>query len=420
MPSYLGGLGNIQEYNKPVTLKPFTAAYTPLERAQTEAVQTSTQEKQLAMARKQKYMEAYKSLDPNMDPQEKYQTLAAIDPDEANNFMQFTATDQLNRVKQKQAEVDAHTGLIGNMVEGWEQRNPDPTDPKAKLEYAQIYNYAKSTPFGTKGLPPPEEYDYYGKNMGSVVSNFRDRTVAVKDQIDERLSRETLSGDMTGPEGKLQWTEPKRHNIALEDIMRNKPVPGSGLTPDKISALNDALNMGFPPDMVNSRTAPIIAQLQMDQPGRHWTREMAESKFQRSQITMTSKALLNSIEPLMDQLLESGKALGNTPFPAFNRAKNWFAEQTGDPNIVAFNNLRDSFVAEAEKALTGNQVTDTKYLREIGNIRAAASNAQLKAAIDNTREVLRARGEALTKGPNSDKFNPESSSENDPLGIRKK
>jgi hypothetical protein len=240
---YLGDLKSVIP-PAPADLTPYTKAWTPKDRADTEAVQLSNQASKDAVVRKQKYIETYKSLDPNMNPQQKYQTLAAIDPDEANKFMAATAADHLNRVKQTRDELDAHTGLIGNMVEGWQQRNPDATTPKAKLEYGQIYKFAKGTLFGTKGLPPPEEYDFYGKNMPSVVSNFVDRNLTVQQQVEAKIKEAETRGDMApDAQGKVKWTEEKRHNIAMENqaaaALKDKPKEDKQASMDRLNETID-------------------------------------------------------------------------------------------------------------------------------------------------------------------------------------
>ena len=247
MPAYLGDLKNVSPA-APADLTPYTKAWTPKEIADTEAVKTDTEEQRIAMARKQKYIETYKSLDPNMGPQEKYQTLAAIDPDEANKFMNFTAADHLNRVKQKQSEVDAHTAVIGNMIEGWQQRNPDPTTPQAKLEYEQIENYAKNSPFGSKGMPPSAEYDFYGKNMGPILQNFRDRTVTVQQQVADKIKEAETRGDMApDAQGKVKWTEEKRHNIATENqaaaALKDKPKEDKQALMDRLNETIEKANV---------------------------------------------------------------------------------------------------------------------------------------------------------------------------------
>jgi len=128
----------------------------------------------------------------------------------------------------------------------------------------------------------------------------------------------------------------------------------------------------------------------------------AGAKFEGSTATMQTKALLNTINPLLDKLDTAGAILGNSSIPALNKAKNYLKEQTGDADIVGFNNLRDAVIAEVERGLMGTGVlSDSKYLRELNNMRSSHSYPQLQAAIKNTKMVIQARLEALAEGPNA-------------------
>jgi hypothetical protein len=149
----------------------------------------------------------------------------------------------------------------------------------------------------------------------------------------------------------------------------------------------------------------IFAALQSQNPDRQWTDLHAQAVYNSSSGVSNTKALLNSVSNdqgtgILDQLLEKGKALGNSKFVAFNTAKNWIKQQTGDPDIVAFNNMRDGAIAEVERGLLGTGVlSDSKYLIERKNISNAASLDQLKAAIANTKAIIAARLEAVRAGP---------------------
>ena len=152
--------------------------------------------------------------------------------------------------------------------------------------------------------------------------------------------------------------------------------------------------------MVNSRTAKIWARREIDAPGTNWNQIAAQAGFEASIPTSNTKALLNTIDPLLNKLSDAGGVLGNSDIKIVNRAQNFLKEQTGDASIVGFNNLRDDVIAEVERGLLGTGVlSDSKYLRAVGNINSAQSYAQLKAAIANTRAVIEARLEAIGKGP---------------------
>jgi hypothetical protein len=175
------------------------------------------------------------------------------------------------------------------------------------------------------------------------------------------------------------------------------------LTPEENAALNDALVNGLDPYQINSRTARIYAQQELINPGRKWNELGAQAKFERGTGTMASKALINSVTPLFDNLLSAGKELGNSNIQFVNKVINFLKEGAGNSDITQFNNQRDDIVAEVERGLLGTGVlSDTKYIRAIKNINSAQSYPQLEAAVRATKLVLNARLHALKQGPNPD------------------
>lgn len=168
-------------------------------------------------------------------------------------------------------------------------------------------------------------------------------------------------------------------------------------------ALNRAIKTGgLDPYKINSRTAKIYAQQEMLNPGMKWNELGAQATYQRSASATNTQTLLKSIDPLFDNLLVAGSKLNNTRWPVVNKPMNWLKEHVGgNEDIVAFNNLRDDTVAEIERGLLGTGVlSDDKYRRAIKNINSAQNYAQLKAAVENTKLVVRARLEAIERGPN--------------------
>ena len=172
------------------------------------------------------------------------------------------------------------------------------------------------------------------------------------------------------------------------------------LNPSETVALSNAIDNGLDPYMVNSRTAKIYAQQELNEPGRAWNKLGASAKFERSTTTMNTESLLNSISPLLDKLLETGQALGNSNIQFLNKGINAIKEQTGDPAIVQFNNQRDDIVAEVERGLLGTGVlSDSKYLRALHNVNSAQSYPQLESAVKAMHMIISARMSALRQGP---------------------
>jgi hypothetical protein len=144
----------------------------------------------------------------------------------------------------------------------------------------------------------------------------------------------------------------------------------------------------------------VAAYIEANYPGTDLAKLGANIAYQQAPGNLQSRALIQGVEPLYDNLLEAGKALGNSSIPGVNKIKNWVKEATGQPEIVAFNNLRDDVIAESERVLMGSGVlSDSKYTRAVNNVKSSASMPQLNAAVRQLRLTVKSRLEALDKQP---------------------
>ncbi|MFA6290126.1 MAG: hypothetical protein WC637_00015 [Victivallales bacterium] len=156
----------------------------------------------------------------------------------------------------------------------------------------------------------------------------------------------------------------------------------------------------------------------------------AGAKFESASPTMQTKALLNAIDPLLDNLKKAGEKLTDTGSPALNAPMQWaqkniLPDQLGGVDVTAFDNLRDDTIAEVERGLLNTGVlSDSKYLRAVKNLNTAQTQKQRMAAIDNIKIVIKARLESLASGPNAPAQGgtPQrraTDKTDDPLGIRR-
>ena len=178
----------------------------------------------------------------------------------------------------------------------------------------------------------------------------------------------------------------------------------TGATGDQADVLADAvIKRELDPYSISKRSglqALVFSKVRKLDPKFNFTEAAAQAKFQTSTGTMNTQALLNSITPMLDKLQDTGKVLGNSSLPGYNRAVNFLKEQTGSDDIVAFNNLRDDVIAEVERGLLGSGVlSDSKYLRAVKNVNSAQTYSQLQAAVKNIKFVIQTRLEALAAGP---------------------
>jgi hypothetical protein len=168
----------------------------------------------------------------------------------------------------------------------------------------------------------------------------------------------------------------------------------------------------------------VFATIEDNYPETNLVELEANARFKNTAGNLQSRALINGVTPILESLMAAGETLHNTRFPLINKAVNFAKEQTGDADIVAFNNLRDDAVAETERILLGSGVlSDTKYIRAVGNVNSAQSYPQLKAAVAQLEFVIEARLEALDLAPFGEasselKDQVKRKKQNDPLGIR--
>lgn len=144
----------------------------------------------------------------------------------------------------------------------------------------------------------------------------------------------------------------------------------------------------------------LFAMIEEMSPGFDIQGQIANMKYREDAANLRVRALVQGVTPLYEKILELGKKLENTNIQKYNRAINWVKEQTGDPDIVAFNNLRDDTIAETERILMGSGVlSDSKYLRALNNVNTAQSYAQLEAAIAQMKLTVETRLHALDVAP---------------------
>jgi len=181
-------------------------------------------------------------------------------------------------------------------------------------------------------------------------------------------------------------------------------LAGNTIDPAMVDALSTQVIEGrLDPNAISKRGGlqqAVFTRVESMAPGANLTELSANAKFKSLPANLTSRALINGVAPLYESLLVAGRALNNSRFQLYNKAVNYYKEETGDPGIVAFNNLRDDVIAETERILLGSGVlSDSKYLRALRNVSSAQSYDQLKAAVDQLQLVVRKRLEALDMAP---------------------
>lgn len=111
----------------------------------------------------------------------------------------------------------------------------------------------------------------------------------------------------------------------------------------------------------------------------------------------------NGAPSLTDRILSAYEKTGFGNYPAVNAVKRKLLEQTGNPAIKEFDNLRTSLVFELGNALAGGAPTDQRIAMEVKNWPANPSRKQVEAAISAVKEIAKARKTAYqSKGAGND------------------
>jgi hypothetical protein len=144
--------------------------------------------------------------------------------------------------------------------------------------------------------------------------------------------------------------------------------------------------------------AAIVSQVQAKYPG--WDETTYDAK-KGAALKFTSGDLGNALRSVstanahLDQLGELADAMNNGNSPVVNKVQNWFATQSGQPNITNFDAIKAIVGQEVVKAIvagggTGNERDEAKAAFD-----NAKSPAQLKGAIQHYRAVMGAQATNL-------------------------
>lgn len=229
----------------------------------------------------------------------------------------------------------------------------------------------------------------HGANQ--IASDKADAALSMAtDRLNQAMQIAKMNND-TSTQNTLLRLAAKGNNISI-----NMP------TADESALILKGIQEGrIDPTKVNSRTAKIYAE--MEKAGgsnTNYVGAAGNARYSTLPANLQSRALMEGIDPLYEKLLTAGKTLGNSSIPGVNRVVNWVKENTGNPDIVAFNNLRDDVIAESERALLGSGVlSDSKYMRAVKNVNSAQTFQQLNAAVKNLRMVINTRMDALNAKP---------------------
>jgi hypothetical protein len=281
----------------------------------------------------------------------------------------------------------------------------------------------------TAGMANLGDDRYEGQDLGEVLGDFKPRSgagglaaIALASKLsaaskvdginrfnrDKALFDTSMETHKAAGERDLKEAQADMYRAAAGKDRAAVAHPNGQLTVSEVAGSVDTLAR----QVVEGRLDPmaiskrgglqqsVFTKIEELSPGFDITGASGNAKYKTASGNLQSRALIEGVAPLYDNLLAAGQTLGNTRFPAINKVINWAKEQTGNPGITAFNNLRDDMIAESERILMGSGVlSDSKYQRALHNVNSAQSFPQLQAAVKQLRTVVDSRLHALDATP---------------------
>ena len=392
---------------------------------------------QALAADKQKEIEAIKSNPDILDKtakllsiDKKYKKILEDHPEETKKYQEM-----IKQYKENQQKIGAYQGKLNGADAALKEVikknpgvNPDdimivwggdkPNDPEGHQNYMEAQQRVQASMSGGskplsdigKLIADRDKYPIGDPQRQPFEDEIKKKSGTDQSMTEEQLTAKALKGDKEA-QSVLDAMQKRKIDIAKTMKVAQQQAQGGtafkDLAPDEkenayknfiLNKVAPSFGMGANPDrkewnaglnkwMVANKITPEDVAT-----GR------AAVKFQAATGTLQNKAILATVDPLLDELTKTGKALGNSNIQGWNYLKNTFKEATGHPDIVAFKNLRDDTIAEVERGLLNTGVlSDTKYIRAAKNVADAQSFPQLQAAVKNMRIVIKARLDSIAK-----------------------
>lgn len=295
---------------------------------------------------------------------------------ENQGLMRSEVQSVLDQISKPMEVVDPTTGkkekvLYDNMNSYWEANKKDPYEEMMKLLFPVIAKY-----------DPLEAVKIFGKQdidrdkLAQLLTISQMNNAGRKEVAEIRISNNPMMSE--GGQAQI-------------DILAKGVIDGT-IDPNGIS------KRGYLQQNVWSRVKELKPDFNIVKAG-------AGAAFEKNPGAMQTKALLNSIDPLLDNLLTAHKEITDTGSPLLNipihaAQKNILPDKMGGVEVSAFDNLRNDTIAEIERGLLNTGVlSDFKYQLGLKNLKSAQTHKQMEAAVNNIRKVIKARLEALEAGP---------------------
>lgn len=260
------------------------------------------------------------------------------------------------------------------------------------IKRAPLYqNQDWATFYKSLAIKPPVAGD-------RISANMRQATLS---QYEDQKDIQTAIASRT--QDNMKNTD---FNKVVSDIVKQKAAETKdaksvfSMSNDEISAAKDSVLAGLSAPSQYGRSAPrVLAAIIKEQPGFDAQTAEQDYQFGKSRQTQSSIRQIESIvhpqgdqPPLLDGLKALHAKLNTAQIKQYNKLKLAGLSEFNDPDLTAYDNMRNSLIIEIGSALSNGGVpTDQRIQLESQNFKSSFSPEAMAAAVLVSKHVLESR-----------------------------
>ena len=143
-----------------------------------------------------------------------------------------------------------------------------------------------------------------------------------------------------------------------------------GTTPEQGAALTKAVNEGrLDPMRVNSRSAPILAQMEMNNPGMNFNGMHADAVLQSNAGFQQKAISMDAMPTILSHMTSLGKKLnggtGYSDVKTVGAMQQWMNGQLNDPDYTEYMTVRNDALMKLASVMRGVGMSDQAHMAEI-------------------------------------------------------
>jgi hypothetical protein len=140
--------------------------------------------------------------------------------------------------------------------------------------------------------------------------------------------------------------------------------------PEGIAAITKAVQEGrLDPTRVNSRTAPILAQMEINTPGTNYNRLHADATLQANSTFQQKAMSVDMLPGLLSHVTSLGKRLnggtGYSDLKSVGMMQQWANGQTNDPDYTEYMTARNDTLLRLASVMRGTGMSDQAHTAEV-------------------------------------------------------